>query len=242
MSGRGGEDGRAALGGVVAAEAGAKTQAGLETFQAEKARGQGGGDSPAVWRLGHTALETDGADELFFKGSGTGTEAGQREVEAVIIGGDVEFEVGDSPFDLEKHLEGVAQFPHFLMIGGGLAEELVIGQVGGDLERLGRPRNPGVGGPEIRIGSVLPRLPEVEPNGTWSSWHHGGFSGRRIHERAKSEQDPMKSGSADPVVKEGPARPGAIGGTGSAYGSRTRVPAVRGRCPRPLDERAVQWN
>ncbi len=29
------------------------------------------------------------------------------------------------------------------------------------------------------------------------------------------------------------------GKIGSAYGIRTRVPAVRGLCPRPLDERAV---
>lgn len=28
--------------------------------------------------------------------------------------------------------------------------------------------------------------------------------------------------------------------SGSAYGSRTRVPALRGPCPRPLDERAVK--
>ena len=29
--------------------------------------------------------------------------------------------------------------------------------------------------------------------------------------------------------------------SGVPYGSRTRVAAVKGRCPRPLDERDVRW-
>ena len=34
-------------------------------------------------------------------------------------------------------------------------------------------------------------------------------------------------------------RPGTSMNASSAYGIRTRVPALRGLCPRPLDERAV---